>query len=106
MARKKNLERAIILGLILSTGIYGSAWAAEVTTGEFENAANESIEGISVGGDNYTISKDTTINGNTTGSALNWSWLGNKVITVENNANLTFNGIQLNNSTIKGNGRK
>lgn len=29
MARKKNLERAIILGLILSTGVYGSAWAAE-----------------------------------------------------------------------------
>lgn len=104
MTRKKNLERAIILGLILSTGAYGSAWAAEVTTGDFENAANVPIEGISVDGNNYTVSKDTTINGNTTGSALNWSWLGNKVITVENNANLTFNGIQLNNSTIKGNG--
>lgn len=104
MGRKKNLERAIVLGLILSTGVYGSAWAAEVTTGDFENAAKVPIEGISVDGKNYTVSKDTTINGNTTGSALNWSWLGNKVITVENNANLTFNGIQLNNSTIKGNG--
>lgn len=104
MGRKKNLERAIVLGLILSTGVYGSAWAAEVTTGNFENAAKVTIEGISVDGNNYTVSKDTTINGNTTGSALNWSWLGNKVITVENNANLTFNGIQLNNSTIKGNG--
>ncbi len=29
MARKKNLERAIVLGLILSTGVYGNAWAAE-----------------------------------------------------------------------------
>lgn len=104
MKGKKNLERAIILGLILSTGVYGSTWAAEVTTGDFEDAANVPIEGISVDGNNYTVSKDTTINGNTTGSALNWSWLGNKVITVENNANLTFNGIQLNNSTIKGNG--
>ena len=104
MKGKKNLERAIVLGLILSTGVYGSAWAAEVTTGDFENAATMTIEGISVDGNNYTVSKDTTINGNTTGSALNWSWLGNKVITVENNANLTFNGIQLNNSTIKGNG--
>lgn len=27
MGRKKNLERAIVLGLILSTGVYGSAWA-------------------------------------------------------------------------------
>ena len=79
MGRKKNLERAIVLGLILSTGVYGSAWAAEVTTGNFENAAKVTIEGISVDGNNYTVSKDTTINGNTTGSALNWSWLGNKV---------------------------
>ena len=30
MARKKNLERAIVLGLILSTSIYGSAWAVEI----------------------------------------------------------------------------
>ena len=104
MARKKNLERAIILGLILSTGVYGSAWAAEVTTGDFENAAKVTIEGISVDGNNYTVSKDTTINGNTTGSALNWSWLGNKIINIKNNANLTFNGIQLNSATIKGNG--
>lgn len=27
MKGKKNLERAIVLGLILSTGVYGSAWA-------------------------------------------------------------------------------
>lgn len=50
MGRKKNLERAIVLGLILSTGVYGSAWAAEVTTGNFENAAKVTIEGISVDG--------------------------------------------------------
>lgn len=30
MKRRKNLERAIVLGLILSTGVYGSAWA-EIT---------------------------------------------------------------------------
>lgn len=29
MKGKKNLERAIVLGLILSTGVYCSAWAAE-----------------------------------------------------------------------------
>lgn len=33
MKGKKNLERAIILGLILSTGVYGSAWAEEPITG-------------------------------------------------------------------------
>lgn len=107
MARKKNLERAIVLGLILSTGVYGSAWATEVTTGEFikgQYTDGRPVDGITIDVNNYTVSKDTTINGNTTGSALNWSWLGNKVITVENNANLTFNGIQLNSATIKGNG--
>ena len=30
MKRKKNLERAIILGLILSTGAYGTAWGSAV----------------------------------------------------------------------------
>ena len=30
MKRSKNLERAIVLGLILSTGVYGSAWAENV----------------------------------------------------------------------------
>lgn len=30
MKRSKNLERAIVLGLILSTGVCGSAWAKEV----------------------------------------------------------------------------
>lgn len=39
MARKKNLERAIILGLILSTGVYGSAWAEdEISGGLWPNA--------------------------------------------------------------------
>lgn len=33
MKGKKNLERAIVLGLILSTGIYGTAWAE--ITGQF-----------------------------------------------------------------------
>lgn len=31
MKCKKNLERAIVLGLILSTGVCGSAWAADFT---------------------------------------------------------------------------
>lgn len=78
MARKKNLERAIILGLILSTGVYGSAWAAEVTTGDFEDAAIAPIEGISVDGDNYTISANTVINGPKKGDATQWDIGGKK----------------------------
>lgn len=33
MKRRKNLERAIVLGLILSTGLYGSAWAEPIMNG-------------------------------------------------------------------------
>lgn len=32
MKCSKNLERAIVLGLILSTGVCGSAWAEEYTS--------------------------------------------------------------------------
>lgn len=78
MARKKNLERAIILGLILSTGVYGSAWAAEVTTGDFENAAKVPIEGISVDENNYTVSANTVINGPKKGDATQWDIGGKK----------------------------
>lgn len=31
MRKRKNLERTVILGLILSTGVYGSAWAESLT---------------------------------------------------------------------------
>ena len=39
MARKKNLERAIVLGLILSTGVYGSAWAEPIEAVNNENSS-------------------------------------------------------------------
>ena len=39
--KKKNLEKAIILGLILSTGVYGTAWAEEYS--ETNNPYNTSI---------------------------------------------------------------
>ncbi len=41
MKRRKNLERAVILGLLLSTSIYGSAWADD---GIFENGFNKLVE--------------------------------------------------------------
>ena len=56
----KNLERAVILGLILSTGVYGTAWA-EITNTEFPNEDSVIIEA------NSTVSPDTKItdeNGN------------------------------------------
>lgn len=42
MKGKKNLERAIVLGLILSTGVYGSAWAETIRP--ISDTYNESFE--------------------------------------------------------------
>lgn len=59
MARKKNLERAIILGLILSTGVYGSAWAETPITED--NASNSSYTGdVTFQGDNDTSAIEIT----------------------------------------------
>ena len=51
MKGKKNLERAIILGLILSTGVYGSAWAetSNGIKGSFTNKIPEESFIVSVG---------------------------------------------------------
>lgn len=49
----KNLERAVILGLILSAGVYGTAWAAINT--EFPNENSVIIKA------NSTVSPDTII---------------------------------------------
>ena len=44
MKRRKNLERAVILGLLLSTSVYGSVWAIENTTPIQKPDLNEIIE--------------------------------------------------------------
>ena len=43
MKRRKNLERAIVLGLLLSTSVYGSVFAAAITVndGTETDIANE-----------------------------------------------------------------
>ena len=51
--KKKNLEKAVILGLLLSTGVYGTAWAAINT--EFPNENSVIIKA------NSTVSPDTEI---------------------------------------------
>ena len=44
MKRRKNLERAIVLGLLLSTSVYGNVWAREDTTPIQKPDLNEIIE--------------------------------------------------------------
>ena len=52
MMRRKNLERAIVLGLLLSTGVYGNAWAESIE--EFKEGAVDSV---------ITVTEDTTVTG-------------------------------------------
>lgn len=44
MKGRKNLERAIVLGLILSTGVYGTAWAKSITGPISDNNYNDTYQ--------------------------------------------------------------
>lgn len=88
MARKKNLERAIILGLILSTGVYGSAWAAEV--GPIHNATYNNDDNAG-----NPFSESVIVNANTDGEKDS---IGNIVLRDENNYNVI---ISTNNGNIE-----
>ena len=48
MKRSKNLERAIVLGLLLSTSVYGSAWATDVDPISNNSHNTEVIDGVVV----------------------------------------------------------
>ena len=51
MKCKRNLESAIVLGLILSTGVYGSAWAEYTQLpddGQWEGIMNTNGEGVTI----------------------------------------------------------
>ena len=106
MARKKNLERAIVLGLILSTSIYGSVSAATIDVADFINGKTGTI----------TVKEDTTVTGDgrqsgdsdTIGNSL-FSYVDgvryNNTVTVSNGAALQFDNVALNNTVITSNGK-
>ena len=57
----KNLERAVILGLLLSTGVYGTAWSRELTNAEISNNGNTvtiTDEDMYLSNDDYPIFGD------------------------------------------------
>ena len=55
MMRRKNLERAIVLGLLLSTSVYGSVWAEDI-----EMETQQGTLNIDLTGDNLIISGNRT----------------------------------------------
>lgn len=73
--KKKNLEKAIILGLILSTGIYGTAWAEDYS--ETNSPYNTSI-----------TDSDNTVTGDVKFELADKAWLTNNggTVTVDGSA--------------------
>lgn len=61
--KKKNLEKAVILGLLLSTGVYGTAWASAVGVKPdgTEVELNESYQGGLYIDKNYTELGDNAL---------------------------------------------
>ena len=96
MRRRKNLERAIVLGLLLSTSVYGSAWADKTyTISDFRNLGTE-----------ISVNENTTVEGTGTsigGDEVNNTIVG-KVITVGDGVVLNLNNLAGNHMNIKGNG--
>lgn len=96
MKGKKNLERAIVLGLLLSTSVYSNVLAEKTyTIEEFRDLGNE-----------IPIEENTIVNG--TGTSIGGDEVNNtisgKVITVSDGVNFTLNNLAGNHMDIKGNG--
>ena len=116
MKRRKNLERAIVLGLLLSTSVYGSAWAEEIgaidattsdaeytTDTEYTITTSGSKNGIAVGGGHQVIigseqnNKVNTVTINAGGSAF-VARTGGGTVTINANDEISITG----NSTFAG----
>lgn len=108
MKGKKNLERAVVLGLLLSTSIYGSALAAGVSIGDFVDGKTGIItidtDTETVVDGNGTQGGDSDTTGNSLFSNVNGTRYNNKVF-VSNGLGLTFNNVALNNAYIQSNGK-
>ena len=84
--RKRRIERALLLGLVLSTSIYGTSFAAEQSIDEFRNSAVDKV---------IKVTEDTIVMGNDEygGGGHNNNALDDMKIEVSNGANLTLNNI-------------
>lgn len=95
MKRKKNLERAIILGLILSASVYGITYAEEISINDFRNSSD------SFG--NINVDKNTVVIG--TGEPdESANSIANKTITVSKDVILKLENLTGHSPYIIGNG--
>ena len=102
--KHRNLEKAVVLSLILSTGVYGSALAEEITTDEFtkgQHTDGSTIEGITIDGNTIKVTESTIVNSDS-GNVVQWQ--PNKNIDIEKNVNVIFNKVWLQNANVTGQG--
>ena len=86
-----RIEKALVLGLLLSTSVYGVSMAEDLTYSEFVALAD--------GEKNITIADFTNVAGENTSSSLS-----GYQVTVTNGADVTFTNIAGKNVNIKGDG--
>ena len=96
--RKRRIERALLLGLVLSTSIYGTSFAAEMSISDFKAAADSNK--------NILVTEDTIVNG--TGTSIGGDEMNNALtgyhITVNDDVKLDLNNLAGNHMDIKGKG--
>lgn len=92
MKCKRNLERAIVLGLILSTGVCGSAWAYEQLpdNGHWEGIMNKNGEGVNI--EKSGVFDSINVNATGVPNDYNNSSKTTTALRVNNNAKVVVNG--------------
>lgn len=94
--KRKNLERAVLLGIVLSVGMYGSALAEELSLEEFKSKANS--ENI------VTVEQDTIVNGDPNDLTFedpDKNHIKDIIVKVDS-GKVSFNNVNMTNSNILG----
>lgn len=103
MMRRKNLERAVVLGLLLSTSVYGNAWADRTfsdglnyNTGGFVDTINDDVkEGGGIYSKDYGSENLLIKNG-----GISFGDFSNKTTDLTNFSLVTTGDININKTTV------
>lgn len=103
--KRRNLEKAVVLGLIL--GCIASPVFAEdeVTTSEFvtgKHTDGSAINGVTIDGNVINVNDNVIVNG--TGTGNDQQWEPEKTISVDSGVDLTLNKVWLQNANVTGQG--
>ena len=103
--KRRNLEKAVVLGLIL--GCIASPVFAEdeATTSEFvtgKHTDGSAINGVTIDGNVINVNDNVIVNG--TGTGNDQQWKPGKTISVDSGVDLTLNKVWLQNANVTGQG--